>query len=99
MTNNLGDFIMIQRLHSVWKRAGKRTSCRDVTAHMRSLIDKEYWYRWSRFLNAGYIAFLKLKSAWKIYEMMEMLGYYKFGENITTMKQNWRKNTTYAVFE
>ena len=28
-----------------------------------------------------------------------MLGYYKFGENITTMKQNWRKNTTYAVFD
>ena len=30
---------------------------------------------------------------------MEMLEYYKLEENITTMKQNWRKNTTYAVFE
>ena len=43
--------------------------------------------------------FLQLKSAWKIYELMEMLGYYKLGENITTIKQNWRINTTYAVFE
>ena len=43
--------------------------------------------------------FLQLKSAWKIYELMEMLGYYKRGENITTIKQNWRINTTYAVFE
>ena len=33
---------------------------------------KEYWYRWSHFLNAGWEA--KLKSAWKIYERMEMLG-------------------------
>ena len=39
MTNNLGDIILIQHLHSVWKRAGKRASCRDITAQLVEMLE------------------------------------------------------------
>ena len=60
---------------------------------------REYWYRWSRSLNAGYEAFLNSKvhrrsmNGWKCWNNSSL-------EKILPLyKQNWRKNTTYVIFE
>ena len=60
---------------------------------------KEYWYRRSRFLNAGYEAFINSKvnrtsmNGWKCWDNSSL-------EKILPLyKQNWRKNTTYVIFE